>query len=51
MCFSEEGHILSMKRTVVFDDPTLPVAELNLDAQEIADAADTDFQPPQTPSN
>ena len=51
ICFSEEGYMLSMRRTVVFDDTTLPNGELTLDAQEVGTAVESDFEPLVPPSN
>jgi len=51
ICFSGEGYLLSMRRTVIFDDTSLPNGELTLDAQEAGAAVVSDFEPLVPPSN
>ncbi len=51
ICFSDDGHLLLLKRVITFLDPALPVAELNLEAQEVTEASASDFEAPDPPSN
>jgi hypothetical protein len=50
ICFAENGALLLMSRTVTFTDPALPVAQLDLEATEVADTSPSDFEPPASPS-
>lgn len=46
ICFSEDGLLLLMERKVLFEDPSVPPADLSLEAQEVGDASAADFEPP-----
>ena len=45
ICFSADGLLLLMERTVLFEDPSFTPADLSLAAQEVGAAATADFEP------
>ena len=49
LCFSEEGGLLVMSRTVTFTDTGFPTARLNVTAQELAEPDASDFEPIASP--
>lgn len=51
ICFSAEGGLLVMSRTVTFTDTAFPTARLDVTAQEVAEASPADFEPIASPLN
>jgi hypothetical protein len=49
LCFSEQGGLLVMNRTVDFEDEALPTARLEVTAQEVGQAEPSDFEPTAPP--
>jgi hypothetical protein len=49
LCFSAEGALLVMSRTVTFTDSAFPTAQLDIVAQEVGEATEADFLPIATP--
>jgi len=49
ICFTEDGTLLLMSRTVTFTDAAFPTAQLDLEATEVTDASPSDFEPPASP--
>jgi hypothetical protein len=50
LCYRDDGTLLRMARTVDFTDPAFENAEMTVVAQETGDAAETDFDLPESPT-
>jgi hypothetical protein len=51
LCFSAEGGLLVMSRTITFGDTAFPTARLGVTAQEVGAADPSDFEPIASPLN
>jgi hypothetical protein len=51
LCYSDDGKLLFLDRQVTFSDSAFPPARLTVEAQEVGDAAESDFDPIASPAS